>query len=292
MLKAHRGIESITLDREVRAPEGRPDAALRLADLQRLLVEPGAPRAAGADRPHAGEGQRLDAREAVQGQRVGGRRAIRRKRCSTRTSPRSTTTAAHTTRPTPADSSSSTRCACGSRRMRAASVAAESSSIAIVDAKNPPIGGFFVGRRAQRQTGSASSSTPKRASTSRLIAFASSSTSAPVAPPRFTSTSACRSCTAAPPIARPFQPHRSISQPAASLTRPSGCRYDTTSGSRCLQRFESLRAHHRILEETARVAEHLPVGQLGAAARRRPHRRWPARRAVSRILRAHRATSA
>ena len=70
-----------------------------------------------------------------------------------------------------------------------------------------------------------------------------------------------------PPIARPFQPHRSISQPAASFTCPSGCRYDTTSGSRALQRFERRRAHHRILEETARVAEHRPVGQLRA-----PHR--------------------
>ena len=36
-----------------RAPEGRPDAALREPDLQRLLVEPGAQGAAGAHRSHA-----------------------------------------------------------------------------------------------------------------------------------------------------------------------------------------------------------------------------------------------
>ena len=42
LLKAHRAIESLTLDREVGAPEGRADAALRQPGLQRLLVEPGA----------------------------------------------------------------------------------------------------------------------------------------------------------------------------------------------------------------------------------------------------------
>ena len=46
---------------------------------------------------------------------------------------------------------------------------------------------------------------------------ASAMMSAAVAPPRFTSTSAWRSCTPAAPRLRPFQPHWSINQPAASL---------------------------------------------------------------------------
>ena len=40
MLKAHRAIESITLDREVARAEGRSHAALCAHDLQRLLVQP------------------------------------------------------------------------------------------------------------------------------------------------------------------------------------------------------------------------------------------------------------
>ena len=55
MLKAHRAHRIDHARPRSGAPEGRPDAALRLADLQRLLVEPGARRAADADRPHAGE---------------------------------------------------------------------------------------------------------------------------------------------------------------------------------------------------------------------------------------------
>ena len=53
LLAAHRGIESITLDRGVDAPEGRADAALRGADLQRLLVRARARDAAGGHRPVA-----------------------------------------------------------------------------------------------------------------------------------------------------------------------------------------------------------------------------------------------
>ena len=53
--KAHRAIESITLDREVLALKDDLDAALRAHDLQRLLVQPGAPAAAGADRRVAGD---------------------------------------------------------------------------------------------------------------------------------------------------------------------------------------------------------------------------------------------
>ena len=43
----------------------------------------------------------------------------------------------------------------------------------------------------------------------------------PVAPPEFTSTNACRPCTAAGPSALPFQPHRSIIQAAGIFTRPA-----------------------------------------------------------------------
>nr|GEU28358.1 ornithine carbamoyltransferase, chloroplastic [Tanacetum cinerariifolium] len=50
-------------------PEGRPDAALRVDDLQRLLVGAGAPGAANPDRPHASHRQWLGARQTLQGQR-------------------------------------------------------------------------------------------------------------------------------------------------------------------------------------------------------------------------------
>jgi argininosuccinate synthase len=49
------------------APEGQPDALLRGADLQRLLVEPRTRDAAGTDRSLAAGGQRARAGEAVQG---------------------------------------------------------------------------------------------------------------------------------------------------------------------------------------------------------------------------------
>jgi argininosuccinate synthase len=48
LLTAHRAMESITLDRGAGAPQGRADAALRGADLQRLLVLARARNAAGA----------------------------------------------------------------------------------------------------------------------------------------------------------------------------------------------------------------------------------------------------
>jgi len=63
---------------------------------------------------------------------------------------------------------------------------------------------------------------PKRSYTLAWIARASVTISAPVAPPRLTSTSACFSYTPAPPMLRPFQPQASMSQPAASFTVPSG----------------------------------------------------------------------
>ena len=99
-----------------RAPQGRPDAALRLADLQRLLVEPRAQDAADHDRRLAGQRQRLGAREALQGQRHRGRPRLGDAiRCSTPRSPPSRTTRAPTTRWTPPASSASMRCACASR---------------------------------------------------------------------------------------------------------------------------------------------------------------------------------
>ena len=98
-----------------RAPEGRPDAALRRADLQRLLVEPRAQDAADHDRRLAGERERLacasSSTRATSSSSAASRNAIR---CSTPPSPPSRTTRAPTTRRTPPASSGSTRCACAS----------------------------------------------------------------------------------------------------------------------------------------------------------------------------------
>jgi argininosuccinate synthase len=69
LLKARRALESLTLDREVAHLEGRIDAALREPDLQRLLVEPRAPHAAGRNRPDPVGGERQRAPAALQGQR-------------------------------------------------------------------------------------------------------------------------------------------------------------------------------------------------------------------------------
>ncbi len=117
MLKAHRAIESHHPGSRGGAPEGRADAALRLAHLQRLLVEPGAAHAAADDRRLAGQRERLGPAQALQGQ-CDGRRArfARPIRCSTPASRPSRTIAAPTTRRTPKASSASTLCACASRR--------------------------------------------------------------------------------------------------------------------------------------------------------------------------------
>ncbi len=69
LLAAHRGIESITLDRGRHAPEGRADAEVRVAHLQRLLVRAGTRDAAGGHRPQPAEGHGPGAGEALQGQR-------------------------------------------------------------------------------------------------------------------------------------------------------------------------------------------------------------------------------
>ncbi len=50
------------------ASEGQPDAALRRADLQRVLVQPGAADAASADRREPAQRERAGAAEAVQGE--------------------------------------------------------------------------------------------------------------------------------------------------------------------------------------------------------------------------------
>src|SRR5690606_18420294 len=71
--------------------------------------------------------------------------------------------------------------------------------------------------------GSGSSRTSKCCATSCWMAAASAAISLPLAPPRLTSTSACFSYTPAAPADFPFQPQRSISQPAASFTLPSAC---------------------------------------------------------------------
>ena len=76
LLAAHRAIESITLDRGAGASQGRDDAALRRADLQRLLVRARARDAAGADRQEPGERDRHGPAQAVQGRRPGGRPAV------------------------------------------------------------------------------------------------------------------------------------------------------------------------------------------------------------------------
>ena len=60
---------------------------------------------------------------------------------------------------------------------------------------------------------------PKRDSTSARTASHNARMSRPVALPLFTNTNACRSCTAARPSDRPFQPHRSMSYPAGIFTR-------------------------------------------------------------------------
>ena len=66
---AHRAIESLTLDRERGAPEGRADAALCGAGLLRLLVLAGARDAPGARRQEPGACGGHGAAEALQGQR-------------------------------------------------------------------------------------------------------------------------------------------------------------------------------------------------------------------------------
>ena len=117
LLAAHRAIESITLDRGAGASQGRDDAALRRADLQRLLVRARARDAAGADRQEPGERDRHGSAQAVQGRRPGRRPASRRARSTARRSRPSRRTRS-TTSAMPRASSASTRCACGSARWR------------------------------------------------------------------------------------------------------------------------------------------------------------------------------
>ena len=69
LLAAHRGDREHHARPRGGAPEGQPDAALCRADLQRLLVQPGAADAAGADRRQPAQRLRAGAAEALQGQR-------------------------------------------------------------------------------------------------------------------------------------------------------------------------------------------------------------------------------
>ena len=105
------------------APQGRPDAALRRADLQRLLVHAGARDAAGADRQEPGARRGRGAAQALQGQRADGRPREPRSRSIRRRWSPSRTTRAPTTRRTPRASSGSTRSgcarsACGGRSLK------------------------------------------------------------------------------------------------------------------------------------------------------------------------------
>ena len=68
LLAAHRGDREHHAGSRGGASEGQPDAALCGADLQRLLVQPGAADAAGADRREPEQRHRPGAAEAVQGQ--------------------------------------------------------------------------------------------------------------------------------------------------------------------------------------------------------------------------------
>ena len=111
---AHRGIETLTLDRGCRASEGRADAALRRADLQRLLVLARARDAAGADRQEPGECRGHRAAQALQG--LGsGRRPAARRRASTASATSPSRRTRSTTSATPKASSGSTHCACASQ---------------------------------------------------------------------------------------------------------------------------------------------------------------------------------
>ncbi|KKS10941.1 MAG: hypothetical protein UU66_C0035G0002 [Parcubacteria group bacterium GW2011_GWB1_41_5] len=62
---------------------------------------------------------------------------------------------------------------------------------------------------------------PNFSFTAVIILLAKFNTSSPVAPPKFTKTRACLSCTPTFPILLPFHPHCSINQPAGTLITPS-----------------------------------------------------------------------
>ena len=62
---AHRGLESLTMDREVLHLQGQFDSALRRSDLLRLLVQPGTRDAPGLDRCGAEGRDRHGAGEAL-----------------------------------------------------------------------------------------------------------------------------------------------------------------------------------------------------------------------------------
>ena len=84
LLAAHRALEIDHARSRCGASQGRADAALRRADLQRLLVRARAPDAAGADRSQPGSTSTgTGPAQALQGRRAGGRPPVAAAACTT-----------------------------------------------------------------------------------------------------------------------------------------------------------------------------------------------------------------
>ena len=123
LLAAHRAIEFDHARPRRGASQGRADAEIRRADLQRLLVRARARAVADADRQEPGIGRRPRAAQALQGRRLCRSAATARTRSTTRSSSPSRKARSPTTTTTRPASSSSTRCGCarwpsGARRRR------------------------------------------------------------------------------------------------------------------------------------------------------------------------------
>ena len=97
---------------------------------------------------------------------------------------------------------------------------------------------------------------------------ASASSSAPLALPWLTSTSAWLGATPASPSRKPFQPQDSIIHAAETLRLPSLLGREHRQVGEVLQQHVDLfQRQHRVLEEAAGVAQYIRVGQLAAADR-------------------------
>ena len=127
LLAAHRGIESITLDRG--AMHLKDELMPRYAELiyNGFWFSPEREMLQAADRQEPGACHRPRPAEALQGQCDGDRPRERRNRSTTRTSSPSRKAAAPTTSATPRASSSSTRCACARWRSGSRSWTADPS---------------------------------------------------------------------------------------------------------------------------------------------------------------------
>ncbi len=110
---------------------------------------------------------------------------------------------------------------------------------------------------------SLSSSTPKRSFTLRMISSLSPWIAAPLAPPWFTSTSACRSCTPWP-CSVTFQTHCSITT-RSELHQARAAGVHGRFRMAILDAFGKFHWYHRVLEEAARIAHHCRIGKLAAA---------------------------